>query len=78
MVDERPRERAELLASLPPEPDVSELWAEIRRKVSRSRRRMVVLDDDPTGVQTVHDIDVLTTWQVDDLSHALRDSRPLF
>jgi uncharacterized protein YgbK (DUF1537 family) len=28
---------------------------------------VVVLDDDPTGSQSVHDVPVLTTWTVDDL-----------
>ncbi|MCL6571115.1 MAG: hydroxyacid dehydrogenase, partial [Bacillus sp. (in: Bacteria)] len=27
------------------------------------RRKIVVLDDDPTGVQTVHDVLVLTKWE---------------
>ncbi|MFC7343991.1 four-carbon acid sugar kinase family protein [Saccharopolyspora griseoalba] len=32
---------------------------------------LVVLDDDPTGTQTVADLPVLTTWSVDDLRWAL-------
>lgn len=27
-----------------------------------SKKILVVLDDDPTGTQTVHDIEVLTEW----------------
>jgi hypothetical protein len=27
-----------------------------------SKKFLVVLDDDPTGTQTVHDIEVLTEW----------------
>lgn len=34
--------------------------------------RFVVLDDDPTGTQTVADVPVLTTWAVEDLRWALR------
>ena len=30
-----------------------------------SQTKIVVLDDDPTGTQTVHDVAVLTTWDVD-------------
>ncbi|MFF4499960.1 four-carbon acid sugar kinase family protein [Streptomyces sp. NPDC001401] len=40
--------------------------------------RLAVLDDDPTGTQTVKDIPVLTTWTVDDLRWALRQSSPAF
>jgi len=33
-------------------------------------RRIVVLDDDPTGSQVVHDVPVLTTWDDEDLRWA--------
>jgi len=78
MVKEIARPRAELFASLPPEPPVGALWAEIQERVSRSPRRVIVLDDDPTGVQTVHDVDVLTTWNPGDLFAALRGAHSLF
>ena len=56
------------LDSLPPEwPD--DLQPAIRRAIALSQRTLVVLDDDPTGTQTVHDLPVLTHWSVD----ALRD-----
>lgn len=36
---------------------------DIRKIESEGASRvLVVLDDDPTGTQTVHDIDVLTEW----------------
>lgn len=28
----------------------------------KNSKTLVVLDDDPTGTQTVHDIDVLAEW----------------
>jgi uncharacterized protein YgbK (DUF1537 family) len=34
-------------------------------------RRMIVLDDDPTGTQTIADIPVLTSWAPDDIRWAL-------
>ncbi len=68
----------DLFATLPlPWPDVG-LAAEIERAVTASGRKVVVLDDDPTGTQTVHDIDVLATWQIDDLAVALADPAPAF
>lgn len=36
---------------------------------------LIVLDDDPTGTQSVHGLPVLTHWTVDDLAWAMR-SRP--
>src|SRR5258707_15825844 len=46
-----------LLASLPPEPNEASLFAEIQQEVAGSQRKLVVIDDDPTGTQTVHDIE---------------------
>ena len=54
--------KEDVLNSLPPEwpkdpiKDIHELECHDASKV------LVVLDDDPTGTQTVHDIDVLTEW----------------
>jgi uncharacterized protein YgbK (DUF1537 family) len=55
-----------LFAALPPE------WPqdptpEILRLITASRAKVVVLDDDPTGTQTVHDVPVLTEWSVESL-----------
>lgn len=71
-------ERGTLLSTLPPEPEVRPLRDEIRASVFAGDRRIVVLDDDPTGVQTVHDVDVLTTWDVPELSAAMERPDPLF
>jgi uncharacterized protein YgbK (DUF1537 family) len=69
--------KSNLFTTLPPE------WPEglldhIREKVKGSGRKIVVLDDDPTGTQTVHNLLVLTTWCVDDLEAALRSDFPAF
>lgn len=36
----------------------------------------IVLDDDPTGTQSVADLPVLTSWTIEDLSWALAQHRP--
>ncbi|MFG1704153.1 four-carbon acid sugar kinase family protein [Nonomuraea sp. M3C6] len=41
-----------------------------------SGRRMIVLDDDPTGTQTVSGLPVLTRWSVGDLRWALAQGAP--
>jgi len=64
--------------SLPPEPDTRAARIEIQQAVNDVRRRIVVLDDDPTGVQTMHDIEVLTTWEVPELTAELSRPAPLF
>ncbi|MDT8385484.1 MAG: four-carbon acid sugar kinase family protein [Gammaproteobacteria bacterium] len=40
--------------------------------------KIVVLDDDPTGSQTVHSCLLLTRWDVETLKAALQDASPLF
>ena len=39
---------------------------------------MVVLDDDPTGIQTVHGCRLLTVWNVQEVRAALADDVPFF
>jgi uncharacterized protein YgbK (DUF1537 family) len=54
------------------------LLSAIRENNERSQRKIVVLDDDPTGTQTVYDTPVLTTWGIEELEAALSSSAPLF
>lgn len=42
------------------------------------KSRIIVLDDDPTGSQTVHSCLLLTRWDVDTLRLGLRDDIPIF
>jgi uncharacterized protein YgbK (DUF1537 family) len=71
--------KAELLARLPPEPDEKALLPEIRRLAIASGRQLVVIDDDPTGVQTVHDVPIYLHWDHGVLEEALGDrGRPFF
>ncbi|CAI9299752.1 unnamed protein product [Lactuca saligna] len=58
------------LASLPSEWAVDPL--DDIRKLDNNLKTLVVLDDDPTGTQTVHDVDVLTEWNVESLAQQLR------
>ncbi len=54
------------ITSLPVEWQTN-LLPEIQSQVRVSGRKVVVLDDDPTGTQTVHSIPVLTEWSVETL-----------
>jgi len=65
-----------LLASLPPEwPE--DLLPQIQTQVRIANKKLVVLDDDPTGNQTVHDVAVLTDWSAPMLAQALREPNPV-
>ncbi|TQW28679.1 four-carbon acid sugar kinase family protein [Clostridioides difficile] len=41
-------------------------------------RKIVVLDDDPTGVQTVHDISVYTDWDKDSMEQGFNEKNSMF
>lgn len=66
------------LAGLPPEWPDDRLSRRVRAGIVASRRKLVVLDDDPTGVQTVHGLAVLAGWSVPDLTAELEEAAPAF
>ncbi|MCC6792817.1 MAG: hypothetical protein IT336_14085 [Thermomicrobiales bacterium] len=63
---------------LPPEYPDDRLEARVRDAVAASSRKLIALDDDPTGVQTVHDTAVLARWDPDLLANELRNPAPCF
>ncbi|HEY3363535.1 MAG TPA: four-carbon acid sugar kinase family protein [Symbiobacteriaceae bacterium] len=65
---------AEAVASAPPEWQGQDLLPAIRE--AGAGAQLVVLDDDPTGNQTMHDIPVLTHWDVSTLAGALSRAWP--
>jgi uncharacterized protein YgbK (DUF1537 family) len=54
------------------------LQVEVALEEVRAGRRLVVLDDDPTGTQSIADLPVLTSWSVPDLQWALRQPTTAF
>jgi len=68
---------ADLLAAQPPVLERAGAIAEIRDRI-QSRGRLLVIDDDPTGTQSVHGVPVLTAWSERDLASALQDAATVF
>ncbi|PIG84590.1 hypothetical protein AARAC_002440 [Aspergillus arachidicola] len=70
--------RESTLAQLPPaypadtQDQISQLL------ISSTLNRLVVLDDDPTGTQTCHDISVLTVWDILTLTEEFKQNSPGF
>ena len=61
----------EILEQIAPYPSVKEIdrmWLAAAEKIEGT---IIVLDDDPTGVQTVHSIPVYTSWDRDTLKQVL-------
>lgn len=57
-------------------------WSEadeckLRASISRDPRKIVVLDDDPTGIQTVHDVPVYTGWSLPEMEALFREPSPI-
>ncbi len=72
----RHRSKAEVFADLPPlryEVSPKTVRAAVFQKVDA----LIVLDDDPTGTQTVYDVPVLTAWQKELLSLELQQGSSL-
>ena len=65
------------LDTLPPEWE-TDLLSDIRKKIGKSNAKVVILDDDPTGTQTVRDLPVLTHWSEQALCEELTGRYPAF
>ena len=53
-----------------PENKINKEWLSA---VERIKRKIIVLDDDPTGIQTVHSIPVYTSWDLSTLRQIMKD-----
>ena len=69
--------REQAFAALPPCAE-GEWLDQIKTALSARREKLVVLDDDPTGTQTVYDIPVLTEWSVPSLQQEFANDLPCF
>lgn len=50
---------------------------DLKASISADHRKLVVLDDDPTGIQTVHDVPVYTGWSLSEMEALLREPSKL-
>lgn len=50
----------------------------LEQAVDDDRHKIIVLDDDPTGIQTIHDISVYTDWSYDSISRGFKEKNKLF
>jgi len=61
-----------------PKIDEAAVDALLAREIEASDIKFIVLDDDPTGVQTVHDVDVYTDWSVESIKSGLLGKQKIF
>jgi uncharacterized protein YgbK (DUF1537 family) len=68
--------RAQLLGGLPPVPDTAGAADAIAAHIRRHRTKVAVIDDDPTGTQSVAGVPVVTSADEYDLRWALAQDTP--
>jgi uncharacterized protein YgbK (DUF1537 family) len=68
----------EMLCTQPPVKKIPEARSVIRKDLIASGRRLVVIDDDPTGVQAIQNVKVLMKWTTDVIRNALSSANPVF
>lgn len=50
----------------------------VEKELQGLGKKLIVLDDDPTGVQTVHGVSVYTDWSVDSIEQGFKEKQPMF
>mgnify|MGYP001188882509 CR=1 FL=1 len=61
-----------------PQADCRAIQALLKEKCREDGHKIVVLDDDPTGVQTVHDVSVYTDWSYESIKKGFEEDNKLF
>lgn len=61
-----------------PSPDAEHINRMLRSEYQDFHKKIVVLDDDPTGIQTVHDVYVYTDWEEASINQAFTSKEDLF
>lgn len=78
-VDEKELKRLDAaVLELYSRPDEGQIDRLLSAELAVLDKKVVVLDDDPTGVQTVHNIAVYTGWDADTLQSAFDEEERLF
>jgi len=68
---------ADILKKYPDQTD-AKLEEQLQAAIAADKHKIVVLDDDPTGVQTVHDISVYTAWSEESIRQGFAEKNKLF
>ena len=68
----------DILDHLPASNIHKSLWPRLQDSLTLDNKRLVILDDDPTGCQTVYDCNVLLNFSVESISTQLKRDDKLF
>jgi uncharacterized protein YgbK (DUF1537 family) len=61
-----------------PAVDVNLIDKMLEKELTTLNKKIIVLDDDPTGVQTVHDISVYTDWSLNSVENGFKEQNSMF
>ena len=76
-MNEKTVDRAAVLEALKPY-DIHIVNENLEHAMRAFQKKIIVLDDDPTGVQTVHDIYVYTDWSKESIRQGFQDEKSMF
>lgn len=61
-----------------PSVDTSLVNEMIEKELTNLNKKIIVLDDDPTGVQTVHGVSVYTDWSLESIDKGFQEENSMF
>ena len=65
-------------SNLPVAPDETKVDRLLAKELQNFNKKIIVLDDDPTGVQTVHGISVYTDWTAESIEAGFAEENSMF
>lgn len=71
------RSAAEVFGKIP-SVDTTLVQEMIEKELQRFNHKIIVLDDDPTGVQTIHGISVYTDWSLESIDQGFKEENSMF
>ena len=69
---------SKVFAALPAVPDEKTVDQLLANELQNFNKKIIVLDDDPTGVQTVHGISVYTDWSPENIEAGFAEDNSMF
>lgn len=68
----------EVFSQIPPKPQEEKVNELLTSELALLNKKIIVLDDDPTGVQTVHNISVYTNWTEESVEAGFNEENAMF
>lgn len=50
----------------------------LKKEIHQSNKKLIILDDDPTGIQTIHGVSVFTDWDLESIRKGFSEKKETF